>query len=81
MLPGGFGGMCTVVVGHPFDTIKVSWLAFTLLGGCISITTLLLAIFTFSWHHEYVMERQNIRYFGLICHLEYVIVQASKNVP
>ena len=23
LLPGGFGGMCTVVVGHPFDTIKV----------------------------------------------------------
>lgn len=22
-LSGGFGGMCTVVVGHPFDTIKV----------------------------------------------------------
>ena len=27
------------------------------------------------------MERQNIRYFGLIGHLEYVMVQASKNVP
>ena len=25
LLPGGFGGMCTVVVGHPFDTIKVNW--------------------------------------------------------
>lgn len=21
---GGFGGVCTVVVGHPLDTIKVS---------------------------------------------------------
>lgn len=21
---GGFGGICTVVVGHPLDTIKVS---------------------------------------------------------
>lgn len=20
---GGFGGMCTVIVGHPLDTIKV----------------------------------------------------------
>lgn len=27
------------------------------------------------------MERQNIRYFGLTCHLEYVMVQDSKNVP
>jgi len=23
LLSGGFGGMCTVVVGHPFDTVKV----------------------------------------------------------
>lgn len=23
-LCGGFGGVCTVVVGHPLDTIKVS---------------------------------------------------------
>lgn len=22
-LSGGFGGVCTVIVGHPFDTIKV----------------------------------------------------------
>lgn len=22
-LSGGFGGICTVIVGHPFDTIKV----------------------------------------------------------
>lgn len=23
---GGFGGICTVLVGHPFDTIKVIYL-------------------------------------------------------
>ena len=23
-LAGGFGGICTVISGHPFDTIKVS---------------------------------------------------------
>ena len=23
LLAGGFGGICTVVSGHPFDTIKV----------------------------------------------------------
>ena len=22
-ISGGFGGICTVLVGHPFDTIKV----------------------------------------------------------
>jgi hypothetical protein len=22
-ISGGFGGICTVIVGHPFDTIKV----------------------------------------------------------
>ena len=31
LLPGGFGGMCTVVVGHPFDTIKVISLQTTIL--------------------------------------------------
>ncbi len=24
-LAGGFGGMCLVMAGHPFDTIKVIW--------------------------------------------------------
>lgn len=23
-IAGGFGGMCLVIAGHPFDTIKVS---------------------------------------------------------
>ena len=25
-ISGGFGGSCTVIVGHPLDTIKVSFL-------------------------------------------------------
>lgn len=24
-LSGGFGGICTVIAGHPLDTIKVSF--------------------------------------------------------
>ena len=28
-LAGGFGGVCTVASGHPFDTIKVSTLLIT----------------------------------------------------
>lgn len=31
---GGFGGACTVVVGHPLDTIKVSRLVFSLVSVC-----------------------------------------------
>lgn len=27
---GGFGGMCLVVAGHPFDTIKVCLLQITI---------------------------------------------------
>ena len=25
MLAGGFGGICVVLSGHPFDTVKVSY--------------------------------------------------------
>ncbi len=29
-LAGGFGGMCLVIAGHPFDTIKVSYWRFVI---------------------------------------------------
>ena len=28
MLAGGFGGICVVLSGHPFDTVKVSYFFF-----------------------------------------------------
>ena len=29
MLAGGFGGICVVLSGHPFDTVKVSYIFFS----------------------------------------------------
>ena len=34
MLAGGFGGICVVLSGHPFDTVKVSYF-FPILKKCI----------------------------------------------
>ena len=34
MLAGGFGGICVVLSGHPFDTVKVSYF-FQILKECI----------------------------------------------
>ena len=31
MLAGGFGGICVVLSGHPFDTVKVSYYFFPIL--------------------------------------------------
>ncbi len=41
-LAGGFGGICTVVSGHPFDTIKVGQIRHALRIGLITVGELLL---------------------------------------
>lgn len=34
-LSGGFGGVCTVIAGHPLDTIKVRKEIKFLVDGCV----------------------------------------------
>lgn len=44
-LAGGFGGMCLVVAGHPFDTIKVS-------ATAESIETYKCGMFRLNWSYD-----------------------------